>query len=126
MNEGLATYLSYVAVDQVQSVNIHVFCQFKVISFFYSNIYQVYPDYKMIEKFVLNEMQKVMYDDALLTSHSVYQTTNQTEEITSVFDVISYKKGASMLRMLNELIGHKTFKQGLTRYLKTLYAYSFI
>lgn len=78
----------------------------------------------MIEKFVLNEMQKVMYDDALLTSHSVYQTTNQTEEITSVFDVISYKKGASMLRMLNELIGHKTFKQGLTRYLKTLYAYS--
>lgn len=77
LNEGLATYLSYVAVDQV------------------------YPDYKMIEKFVLNEMQKVMYDDALLTSHSVYQTTNQTEEITSVFDVISYKKGPCSVTRLS-------------------------
>lgn len=74
----------------------------------------------MVEKFVLNEMQKVMYDDALLTTHPVYQTTSQPEEITAVFDVISYKKGASILRMLDGFLGHKTFKQGLTRYLKTL------
>jgi aminopeptidase N len=74
----------------------------------------------MEEKFVLNEMQKVMQDDASLTSHPISQPVNQPDEIISVFDAISYKKGASILRMLNEFLGHKTFKQGLTRYLKKL------
>ena len=81
---------------------------------------QVFPEYKMEEKFVLNEMQKVMQDDALTTSHPVSQPVNHPEEIISLFDAISYKKGATLLRMLNEFLGQKTFKQGLTRYLKKL------
>ena len=74
----------------------------------------------MDEKFVLNEMQKVMQDDASITSHSVSQPLNHPDEIISIFDAISYKKGASLLRMLKEFLGQKTFKQGLTRYLKNL------
>ena len=82
--------------------------------------FQLHPEYKIFEQFVLDEMQSVMYDDAQQTSHPVYQPADLPEEITSVFDAISYKKGASLLRMLAEFLGHQTFTGGLRRYLKNL------
>lgn len=73
-----------------------------------------------MQQFVLNEMQQVMQSDALDSSHAVYMPTEHTEQILWIFDPISYKKGASLLRMLAEFLGQKTFRQGLNRYLRTL------
>lgn len=74
----------------------------------------------MMQQFILNEMQKVMYDDALITTHSVYKSIENVEQILWVFDPISYKKSASLLRMLAGFLGEKAFKQGLKRYLLEL------
>jgi puromycin-sensitive aminopeptidase len=35
------------------------------------------------------------------------------QEIDEVFDKISYKKGASLIRMLYSLMGEQAFKQGI-------------
>ncbi len=38
---------------------------------------------------------------------------NNPKEIDEVFDKISYKKGASLIRMLHSLMGEEDFKQGI-------------
>ena len=40
------------------------------------------------------------------------------KEIESIFDTISYKKGASIIHMLERLVGEQTIRSGLSRYLK--------
>jgi aminopeptidase N len=40
-------------------------------------------------------------------------SVNNPKEIDEVFDKISYKKGASLIRMLHSLMGEEDFKQGI-------------
>ncbi|EFX74708.1 hypothetical protein DAPPUDRAFT_324110 [Daphnia pulex] len=40
-------------------------------------------------------------------------------EIHEIFDRISYGKGATIIQMLAAFLGEKTFRQGLTNYLKS-------
>jgi aminopeptidase N len=43
-------------------------------------------------------------------------SVSNPEEIDEVFDKISYKKGASLIRMLHSLMGEEPFKQGIRCY----------
>ncbi len=43
------------------------------------------------------------------------------EEIDGQFDVISYQKGASIIRMMADFLGEETFRRGIVRYLKDRY-----
>ncbi|MEN8040979.1 MAG: M1 family metallopeptidase [Actinomycetota bacterium] len=45
------------------------------------------------------------------------------EEANAMFDVLTYQKGSSVLRMLEQYLGEEAFRAGITRYLKT-HAYS--
>lgn len=40
------------------------------------------------------------------------------DTIQQIFDAISYSKGASVLKMLSNMVGEKTFIQGVSMYLK--------
>jgi aminopeptidase N len=40
-------------------------------------------------------------------------------QIQQIFDAISYSKGASVLKMLSNMIGEKTFLHGVSLYLKS-------
>lgn len=57
--------------------------------------------------------------DALESSHPISVPVNHPNEISEIFDRISYEKGASLIRMLAETIGHETFRKGITHYLKS-------
>ncbi len=62
----------------------------------------------------------VMWDDAKPSSHPiVVQNVTSAAEITSLFDSITYSKGASILRMLEKIVESNIFRENLQNYLKT-------
>ena len=73
---------------------------------------------KWFHQFVTRDVQNVMRLDALESSHPINVVVHHPNEISEIFDRISYSKGATILRMLNAFLGEKTFRRGVTNYLK--------
>lgn len=94
LNEGFASYIEYLAVD-------HIF-----------------PKWKIWDQFLTSDMSQALGLDALANSHPIEVKVNHPEEISEIFDMISYSKGASIIRMLAEYLGHDKFRDGLRHYLK--------
>lgn len=82
----------------------------------------IYPDYKMWDYFSTYKLSHALSLDCLRSSHPVLVPIAHAEEVMQVFDAISYSKGASIIRMLAEVLGPQDFKLGLQNYMKT-YAY---
>ncbi|XP_022120582.2 aminopeptidase N [Pieris rapae] len=93
LNEGFASYVEYVAVDAVEKT------------------------WKLMEVFVLNEVQSVFKLDALTSSHQISVEVGNPEEIGAIFDKISYGKGSAILRMMNHFLTDDVFNAGITDYL---------
>lgn len=96
LNEGFASYVEYLGVEAVQ------------------------PEMKILEQFVLSEVQSVMSLDALESSHRISIEVEHPDEISEIFDSISYSKGASIIRMMDHFLMTATFRKGLTNYLNAL------
>ncbi|KAM6076076.1 glutamyl aminopeptidase [Chlamydotis macqueenii] len=94
LNEGFASYFEFLGVNAAES------------------------DWQMLEQVLIDDVLPVMRDDSLLSSHPIVVDVSSPAEITSVFDVISYSKGASMLRMLQDWITPDLFQKGCQAYLK--------
>ncbi|KAE8630534.1 hypothetical protein XENTR_v10000861 [Xenopus tropicalis] len=94
LNEGFASFFEYSGVDAAE------------------------PLWNMLDQILIDDLLPVMRDDALLSSHPIIVTVSTPAEITSVFDAISYNKGASILRMLEDWISPENFKKGCQDYLK--------
>lgn len=56
--------------------------------------------------------------DATVNSHPIVQPVEHPDQITEIFDTISYSKGASVLRMLEDFMGPEFFRIGVTRFLQ--------
>jgi puromycin-sensitive aminopeptidase len=95
LNEGFASWMEYLAIN-------HFF-----------------PEWDLWTQFAVDEQQAAMRADALEHTHPVEVTVNHPDEIRSIFDMISYQKGASMIHMLHEYLGAEPFRDGLRHYLKT-------
>ncbi|EFX67103.1 hypothetical protein DAPPUDRAFT_203789 [Daphnia pulex] len=76
------------------------------------------PSLERLQQFVTSGLQAVMRLDALESSHPISVLVNHPDEIGELFDDISYKKGAAITRMLASFIGDKSFRDGLTNYLR--------
>uniref|UniRef100_A0A3Q1IP30 Aminopeptidase n=1 Tax=Anabas testudineus TaxID=64144 RepID=A0A3Q1IP30_ANATE len=94
LNEGFASFFEYIGVEKAE------------------------PSWGMRDIMLISDMLPVMVDDALLSSHPIIVNVSTPAEITSVFDAISYNKGASILRMLEDWMGRETFRDGCRKYLK--------
>ncbi|MCL1600926.1 MAG: M1 family metallopeptidase [Actinomycetia bacterium] len=57
--------------------------------------------------------------DALNATRPVELTVASPEEANAMFDVLTYQKGSSVLRMLEQYLGEEEFRAGVTKYLKT-------
>lgn len=95
LNEGFASWIEFLAVD-------HLF-----------------PDWDMWTQFIAGEQQAALRLDALENTHPIEVPINHPDEIRSIFDAISYQKGASVIHMLYGYLGEKDFRDGLRGYLKT-------
>ncbi|XP_077985458.1 aminopeptidase N-like [Glandiceps talaboti] len=93
LNEGFASYLMYIGDHHAE------------------------PDWRMLEQFVNDEVHEVFELDGLGSSHPVLVDVGKPDEITEIFDTISYSKGAAIIRMMNYILGEDTFREGLTLFL---------
>ncbi|XP_077992209.1 aminopeptidase N-like [Glandiceps talaboti] len=99
LKEGFASFMEYYGVDHVE------------------------PQWHMLDQFLILDVHPAFHLDSLLSSHPISVPVNHVDEINSIFDAISYSKGASIIRMLRYFLGHDTFRNGLQKYLNR-YAYS--
>lgn len=70
-----------------------------------------------LDLFLLQTMHSVLSFDATPASHPIVVSVTTPDQITEIFDAISYNKGASILRMLENTVGEKNFQTATTNYL---------
>ncbi|HEY5268593.1 MAG TPA: M1 family metallopeptidase [Candidatus Saccharimonadales bacterium] len=94
LNEGFATWMEYFVIDNL------------------------FPDWGLWVQFAVEEQQIALNLDSLENTHPVEVKVNHPDEIRTIFDSISYSKGASVIHMLHRFVGPDNFRLGLQNYLK--------
>ncbi|XP_054706486.1 uncharacterized protein LOC129216302 [Uloborus diversus] len=84
----------------------------------YKGVHEQHPEWDMLAQFVTEDEQPVMDRDSTMSSHPIVQPVIHPDEITEIFDDISYGKGASVLRMLEFFVGKENFRKGISQFLK--------
>ncbi len=77
----------------------------------------LYPEWEMWTQFVSHDTNAALGLDGLRNSHPIEAQVDDPAEIRELFDAISYSKGGSVLRMLEDYVGVETFRNGLRSYL---------
>jgi tricorn protease interacting factor F2/3 len=84
---------------------------------------RLHPDWDTWRDFLRMDTFRSLNADALSQTHPIQARVKSVEEVGSLFDAISYGKGASVLRMLESYVGEEAFRKGVSAYLKT-FSYS--
>ena len=77
----------------------------------------IHPEWDMWTQFLTADTASAFSLDGLTNSHPIEQEVNNRAEFGQLFDAISYSKGGSVLRMLEDYIGAKDFRTGISAYL---------
>jgi puromycin-sensitive aminopeptidase len=93
LNEAFATFMEMLAVDSWK------------------------PEWKRWESFGVSRAQ-ALATDGLHSTRSIEFPVVKPEEANAMFDILTYEKGASVLRMLEQYIGPKVFQKGISSYLQ--------
>src|SRR5579863_3431234 len=93
LNEAFATFMEMLAVDAWK------------------------PHWKRWDSFGVSRAA-AMAIDALKSTRSIEYTVLSPEDCRSMFDILTYEKGAAVLRMLEQYLGAEQFRKGISRYLK--------
>ncbi|KAK9465021.1 peptidase family M1-domain-containing protein [Lipomyces arxii] len=94
LNEGFATWMSWFSCNEF------------------------YPDWKVWEAYVTDNLQAALRLDGLRSSHPIEVPVKRADEINQIFDAISYSKGSCVLRMVSKFLGEDVFINGIRLYLK--------
>ena len=78
---------------------------------------KIHPEWNLYEQFISQRWLAVMQNDAISFSHPVNMKITRNEQLTSIFDPITYSKGSSLLRMMRNFMGNVTFNRGISKYL---------
>lgn len=94
LNESFATLMSSIAVSKL-------------------------PEYKDLwHDFYLSTNLGAIGADKMVSSHPIEVAVPSTDDFFSVFDSITYEKGASVLNQLSHYVGEENFRIGISNYLK--------
>jgi puromycin-sensitive aminopeptidase len=95
LNEGFASYMEKVCTDKL------------------------FPHWRVWDLYLANSRYRNAVEiDSLKNSHPIEVELYHPNEISEIFDMVSYEKGTAIVRMLCEYIGEDKFKEGLSHYLK--------
>jgi aminopeptidase N len=78
---------------------------------------KVHPEWDLYQQFISQRWLAVMQNDAISFSHPVNMKITHNDQLTSIFDAITYSKGSSLLRMMRNFMGNQTFNRGISKYL---------
>jgi puromycin-sensitive aminopeptidase len=94
LNEAFATFMEMLAVDAFR------------------------PEWQRWNSFSIGRAS-AMVTDGLISTRPIEFTVRRPEECESMFDILTYEKGAAVLRMLEQYLGAKEFQRGIGLYLKS-------
>jgi len=94
LNEAFATFMEMLAVDDWK------------------------PEWKRWDSFGVSRAAALSVD-GLLSTRSIEFPVRAPKDAEAMFDVLTYEKGASVLRMLEQHIGPTVFRDGVRDYLRT-------
>ncbi|XP_062121751.1 aminopeptidase N-like isoform X2 [Drosophila sulfurigaster albostrigata] len=95
LNEGFATYVATLGMNALCS-NWHAY-----------------------EEESVENVLAILYTDSFCNTRPIHQpSVGRGSQIAELFDVITYRKGAVIIRMMHFFIGDKAFKRGLNSYLQ--------
>ena len=93
LNEGFASWIEYKPIDKM------------------------FPEWDLWTQFFYLDTMSAFSLDSLQSSHKIEVEVLNPNELSEIFDAISYSKGASVIRMLEQYLGEETFRKGLQNYL---------
>jgi puromycin-sensitive aminopeptidase len=93
LNEAFATWMAYRVVDDWK------------------------PAWRMWQGFE-HDRAGALALDALANTHPIYAPVHSVAEATENFDLITYEKGAAVVRMLEHYLGADVFRAGVQRYME--------
>ncbi|HEX2227365.1 MAG TPA: M1 family metallopeptidase [Candidatus Binatia bacterium] len=93
LNEAFATFMEMLAVDAWK------------------------PEWRRWDSFTISRAA-AMQVDGLKSTRPIEFPVEKPEEAAGMFDVLTYEKGASVLRMLEQYLGGDAFRDGIRLYLK--------
>ncbi|CAH2226479.1 jg2832, partial [Pararge aegeria aegeria] len=99
LNEGFATFVASVGVSAVE------------------------PSWHARLNYAIENTLSILSLDALESSHPVSVAIDDPKRISEIFDTISYRKGATVIRMMLMFLGEDVFRKALHNYL-TKHSYS--
>jgi puromycin-sensitive aminopeptidase len=94
LNEAFATFMEMLAVDAFR------------------------PEWQRWNSFSIGR-SAAMLTDGLQSTRPIEYTVRRPEECESMFDILTYEKGAAVLRMLEQYLGGKEFQRGIALYLRS-------
>ncbi len=99
LNEGFAEFMMYKATAAVE------------------------PTWSYNDHFIIKELNRVFDIDTSLSTHPILTPVRDENDMQSIFDPVTYAKGASIIRMLENTIGEDNFRKAVSNYMKK-YSYS--
>jgi puromycin-sensitive aminopeptidase len=93
LNEAFATFMEMLAVDAWK------------------------PEWRRWDSFTISRAA-AMQVDGLKSTRPIEFPVERPEEAAGMFDVLTYEKGASVLRMLEQYLGGEAFREGIRLYLR--------
>ena len=92
LNEAFATWMAYRVVDQWR------------------------PEWRMWQGFE-HDRAGALGLDGLASTHPIYAPVRSVAQATENFDLITYEKGAAVVRMIEQYLGADVFRDGVRRYM---------
>ncbi|BCS91289.1 MAG: leucyl aminopeptidase [Candidatus Micrarchaeota archaeon] len=102
LNESFATFMSYKAIENAGSY---------------------YKQFDVDKLKRMEILEEALNYDVLKTTHPINARVETPEELSSLFDTVTYEKGASFLMMLEQFVGEDVFRNAISSYLNK-YKYS--
>jgi hypothetical protein len=102
LNESFATFLSYLCLQQIAEVDNNYMSEYKV----------------MWLQFAKSKTETIKRDQYSNT-HKIRDICEDTSHAETIFDKITYYKGASILKYFYYCIGHELFFKGLKNYVNS-------
>lgn len=79
---------------------------------------QVEPTWNLRYQFLVDQHQVVFANDALESAHALVASVLTPSQISGHFDTISYNKGASIIRMIENILGESVWHATLHEYIQ--------
>ncbi|XP_015198916.2 endoplasmic reticulum aminopeptidase 1-like [Lepisosteus oculatus] len=94
LNEGFGNYMQFIAADKLE------------------------PSWCVEDQLLIVNVYRALERDSFSSSHPISLPVKNSQQIRQMFDIVSYCKGASILRMIQSYLNETVFTAGIRAYLK--------